>query len=149
MFKSRGENYIYFELEELIHLCKFYVADTVAKNYLKKTQGETVKLKKPINNIIKTEECTKVLLSKENIEFLTAIVVSKFYGKEVKIGFLIRNKIKIEELASKIATFQDLKILIDNIEEVRRFRFYNFRFNRNKKVPIKTVSREIEYQKPI
>lgn len=116
MFKLKGENFIYFEPEELTHLCKIYVADIIAKNLSENKQKITDKLNL-ISDVIDKDKIKKILLKKENIEFLTSIVISKFYEKDVKIGFLIKNKIQIEKLASKIIESKELKILIDNVEE--------------------------------
>jgi hypothetical protein len=142
MFKLQSENFIFFKPEDLINLCKIHVSDTTAKNLLEEINN-SVNKRDTLNKLnINKKNLEKVLLKKEYIEFLTSIIISKFYT-DIKIGFQVKNRIKIEELNLCLDKFKELRILIEAVEENTDCDFALQNLNGTKKFQLKQCRKKL------
>jgi len=115
MYKSKFENFIFFEQNELIHLVKVYFSDVYMSSFMKNLKEQkAISNKLEVNQIY--HEFKKNFFQKNFIEIIISITLSKFYNK-FRIGFQVKNSIKIDDLSMNISKLLDLKLLIEAIEE--------------------------------
>lgn len=116
---NKKENLIILEKKELILLCKKYSADVYAEEIYKKiNENKQNTLKHNIEETFKeVAQLKRKLLIKENIEFVTSLIFTETYKNDFLIGFRYKLGINIDKTLKKIINEENLKDLIDVLEE--------------------------------